>query len=59
MSSADIQKVLVIDDRLAVSSEIKYAVNKGSQNMTSATFNAITKSQSQLTFNIQVPKRWE
>jgi hypothetical protein len=55
MSSADIQKVLVLDDRLAVSSEIKYAVHKGAQNMTSASFRAISNSTSQLTFNIQVP----
>jgi hypothetical protein len=55
MSSADIQKVLVQDDRLAVSSEIKYAVEKGAQNMTSATFNAISRSTSQLTWNVQVP----
>jgi len=55
MSSADIQKVMVLDDRLAVSSEIRYAVNRGAQNMTSATFNAITKSASQITFNVQVP----
>ena len=54
MSSADIQKVLVQDDRLAVSSEIKYAVEKGAQNMTSATFNAISRSTSQLTWNVQV-----
>jgi len=55
MSSADIQKCLVLDDRLAVSSEIKYAVHKGAQNMTSASFRAISNSTSQLTFNIQVP----
>ena len=52
---ADFQKVLVKDDRLDVTDKIKYAVNKGGQNVTCAQFNAIAKSNSQVTFNIQVP----
>jgi len=53
--SADFTKVLVKDDRLDVTDNIKYAVIKGGQNMTCAPFSAISESGSQLTFNVQVP----
>ena len=53
--SNDFQKVLIKDDRLVVSDQIKYAVCKGGQNMTSAQFNAISQSTSSHTYNIQVP----
>ena len=53
--SADFTKVLVKDDRLDVTDNIKYAVIKGGQNMTCAQFSAISESASQVTFNIQVP----
>ena len=53
--SADFTKVLVKDDRLDVTSNIKYAVIKGGQNVTCAQFQAISQSNSQLVFNIQVP----
>lgn len=53
--SADFTKVLVKDDRLVVTDSLKYAVQKGAQNMTVNTFNAISKSPSSLTFNVQVP----
>lgn len=53
--SADFETVLVKDDRLVVTDKIKYAVIKGGQNMTVAKFDAVSKSPSQLTFNIQVP----
>lgn len=53
--SADFTKVLVKDDRLDVTDNIKYAVIKGGQNMTCAPFSAISESGSQITFNIQVP----
>jgi len=52
---ADFQKVLVKDDRLDVTDKIKYAVNKGGQNVTCAQFRAISATTSQITFNIQVP----
>ena len=51
----DFQKVLVKDDRLDVADSVKYAVVKGGQNVTQARFNAVSASNSQLTFNIQVP----
>jgi hypothetical protein len=53
--SADFEKVLVKDPRLDVSDSIKYAVIKGGQNVTMAPYNAISYSNSQLVFNVQVP----
>lgn len=53
--SKDFKKVLVKDDRLNVSDQISYAVNKGGQNMTPAQFRAISATTSNCVFNIQVP----
>jgi len=53
--SADFSKILVKDDRLEVVDNIKYAVIKGGQNVTAAQFGAISQSNNQLVFNIQVP----
>jgi len=53
--SADFEKVLVKDPRLDVSDSIKYAVIKGGQNVTMSLYNAISYSNSQIVFNIQVP----
>ena len=53
--SADFSKVLVKDDRLDVCDNIKYGVIKGGQNVTAAQYQAISKSDNQLVFNIQVP----
>jgi hypothetical protein len=53
--SADFQKVLVKDDRLNVTDQIKYAVQKGGQNVTSAQFAAVSETTSSHTYNIQVP----
>jgi hypothetical protein len=53
--SADFEKVLVKDPRLDVSDSIKYAVIKGGQNVTMAPYNAISYSNSQIVFNVQVP----
>jgi hypothetical protein len=53
--SADFTKILVKDDRLEVVDNIKYAVMKGGQNVTMAQYKAISESDSQLVFNIQVP----
>jgi hypothetical protein len=52
--SQDFQKVLVKDDRLNVTDAVQYAVHKGGQNMTPATFQAISQTPSSVTFNIQV-----
>jgi hypothetical protein len=54
--SADFTKILVKDPRIAdVVDNIKYAVVKGGQNVTAAQYQAISASNSQLVFNIQVP----
>lgn len=53
--SADFEKVLVKDDRLDVKDVVRYAVVKGGQNVTCAQYKAISESNSQITFNIQVP----
>ena len=53
--SADFEKVLIKDPRLDVSDSIKYAVIKGGQNVTMAQYKAISQTDSQLVFNIQVP----
>lgn len=53
--SADFSKVLVKDDRLDVCDNIKYGVIKGGQNVTAAQYQAISRSNNQLVFNIQVP----
>jgi hypothetical protein len=53
--SADFTKILVKDDRLDVVDNIKYAVIKGGQNVTAAPYKAISETNSQLVFNIQVP----
>jgi hypothetical protein len=53
--SADFEKVLVKDPRLDVSDSIKYAVVKGGQNVTASPFRAISESNSQVVWNIQVP----
>ena len=47
--------ILVQDPRLLVTDSIQYAVQKGGQNVTEATFNAISASASQIVFNIAVP----
>jgi hypothetical protein len=53
--SADFEKVLVKDPRLDVVDSIKYAVVKGGQNVTASPFPAISESNSQVIWNIQVP----
>ena len=58
MTSSDFQKVLVKDDRIGnVTDQIKYAVCKGGQSVTSAQFQAISASASNHTFNVQVPSQ--
>jgi hypothetical protein len=53
--SADIKKVLVLDDRLACTDTITYAVMQGAQSMNPAPFQAVSQSTSSHTYNIQVP----
>lgn len=53
--SEDFEKVLVLDDRLCVTSKLSYAVMKGAQNMTPQVYQAISQSPSSITWNVQVP----
>ena len=53
--SSDFSKVYVIDDSLACTNEIKYAVNQGAMSITSSEFNAISESTASLSFNCQIP----
>jgi len=55
MSSSDFSKVKVLDDVLATTDSVKYAVVKGAQNITPSVNNAISFSNSSITFNIQTP----
>ena len=56
MASTDFERILVKDDRIGcITDQIKYGVLKGGQNITSQTFNAISKSTSAHVFNIAVP----
>jgi len=53
--SQDFRKVLVLDDRLRVKSDVDFAVFKGASSKVESTFTSISASASQITFNIQVP----
>ena len=55
-ASSDFERILIKDDRLGcITDKIKYGVLKGGQNITSQSFNAISKSTSAHVFNIAVP----
>ena len=50
------EKILVKDDRLGcITSNVKYQVFKGGQNITSQPFAAVSSSPTAVTFNINVP----
>ena len=56
MDTKDFETVLVKDDRIAnLTDKITYAVNKGGQQITSASFEATSQSNSSHTYNIIVP----
>jgi hypothetical protein len=55
MSSSEFSKVLVRDERLDCQPSIPFAVYKSGQNVTVATFDAISAAVSSHTYNIQVP----
>jgi len=56
MTSTDFNKVLIKDDRLAnLSDSIDYAVVKGAQNITSASYTAQSATNSAHTYSVQVP----
>jgi len=51
----DFRKVLVLDDRLNVKDNLDFAVFKGASSKVNAIFGSVSASQSQVSFNIQVP----
>ena len=53
--SSDFSKKYVIDDRLACTNEINYSVNQGAQQVTTATFNAVSQGNSSHVYNIACP----
>ena len=54
--SSDFEIVVVLDDRLgAITDKISYAVTQGGQNITSASFKAISETPQAQIYNIQVP----
>lgn len=56
MSSADFNKVLVLDDRIAnLTDSLDYAVVKGGANITSASYTAQSATNSSHTYSVQVP----
>jgi len=55
MSSSDFSKVKVLYDVLNTTDSVRYAVVAGAQNITPSKYNAISKSTSSITFNIQTP----
>ncbi len=56
MASTDFDRVLIKDYRIGcITDKIKYGVLKGGQNVTSQTFNAISKSTSAHVFHVAVP----
>lgn len=55
MSSSDFEKVCVQDDVLNTTDKVRYAVFKGGQNITPSQYNAISTSNSSITWNIQLP----
>jgi len=55
MSSSDFSKVKVLYDVLNTTDSVRYAVVAGAQNITPSKYNAISKSTSSVTFNIQTP----
>lgn len=55
MASADFEKICVQDDLLLTTDKVRYAVFKGAQNITPSQYEAISRSTSSITFNIQLP----
>lgn len=55
--SADFEPLLVKDDTIGhITDKLKYAVYKGAMNKTISKFESVSKSTSQITWNVQVPK---
>ena len=56
MSNAAFEKILVKDDRIAcITDQVKYAVERGGQNVTSQPFKAISQPTSSHVYNVTAP----
>ena len=56
MANTTFDKILLKDDRIAcLTSVVKYAVEKGGQNVTSQPFKAISQTTSSHVYNVTVP----
>ena len=55
MASADFEKICVQDDLLLTTDKVRYAVFKGAQNVTHVQYEAISRSTSSITYNVQLP----
>lgn len=53
--SQEFKKVLVVDDRLRVRDDVDFAVFKGASSKVQSQFSAVSASNSQVSFNVQVP----
>lgn len=53
--SSDFDTKLVLDSRLDVSDKIVYGVHQSGQNVSYQTYNAVTKSTTNIVFTVQVP----
>jgi hypothetical protein len=52
---SDIQKISVFDERIVQQAPVQYAVEQGALSVTNTNFNALAQSNSQHTYQIQVP----
>ena len=53
--SSEFEKCLVLDNRLHCADKLNYAVMKGAQNITYSQFNAVSATNNQINFNVQMP----
>ena len=54
---SDINRVLVLDDRLHCTDQINYAVQKGASSIVYTQFNAVSATPNQISINCQVPSQ--
>ena len=55
--SSEFEKCLVLDNRLHCTDKLNYAVMKGAQNITYSQFNAVSATNNQMNFNVQMPSQ--
>ena len=55
--SSEFEKVLCLDNRLHCTDKLNYAAMKGAQNITYSQFNAVSATNHQMNFNVQMPSQ--